>query len=159
MNATHPTSDIDLFIVTEPHMLWYVRFFVTFRLWWLGMWRHGEDIAGNFCLSFFITPEAMDLEKIAIKNDIYLFFWIYYMKPIFTRGDIYERFLEKNTWVSVDPAQRKENLQYVITEDSSAHPEIQPHRTSRFSLFLNTCIRSLLLPKTLRNYTRLGKPE
>lgn len=33
MYATHPDSDIDLFIVTAPRMIWFVRFFVTLRLW------------------------------------------------------------------------------------------------------------------------------
>jgi hypothetical protein len=33
MYATHPDSDIDLFIVTRPGMIWFVRFFATLTLW------------------------------------------------------------------------------------------------------------------------------
>jgi hypothetical protein len=33
MFATHKDSDIDLFIVTKPKMLWFVRFFVTITLY------------------------------------------------------------------------------------------------------------------------------
>jgi hypothetical protein len=41
----------------------------------------------------------MDLSKIAIEDDIYLYYWIYYMKPIFALGDVWERFSSANTWV------------------------------------------------------------
>ena len=34
----------------------------------------------------------MDLREIAIEDDIYLYFWIYYMKPVYVVGDTYERF-------------------------------------------------------------------
>lgn len=33
MFATKADSDIDLFIVTDKKMIWYVRFFVTFIFW------------------------------------------------------------------------------------------------------------------------------
>ena len=33
MFTTNEHSDIDLFIVTKPKMLWYVRFFVTLKFW------------------------------------------------------------------------------------------------------------------------------
>jgi hypothetical protein len=39
MYATHAGSDIDLFIVTKPKMLWFVRVFVTLRFWRLKVWR------------------------------------------------------------------------------------------------------------------------
>jgi hypothetical protein len=96
MYATHEDSDIDLLIVTQPGMIWLVRFFATFILWSHGVWRHGEDVAGNFCLSFFITTDALDLSPIAIEDDIYLYYWIYYLKPVFDRDGVYERFARVN---------------------------------------------------------------
>ncbi len=115
MFATHKDSDIDIFIVTKPKMLWFVRFFVTITLYRLWVWRHGRDIAGNFCLSFFVTTDAMNMENIAIDNDIYFYYWIYYMKPVLVRWDIYERFLEANSWVKVDEKQRQENRRFLLS--------------------------------------------
>ena len=117
MYATHAGSDIDLFIVVKPGMIWLVRFLVTLILWKHGVWRRHDDVAGNFCLSFFITTEVMDLSKIAIDNDIYLSYWIYYMKPIFVKDHIYEQFLEANQWVQVDAEQKIENLKYILNQN------------------------------------------
>lgn len=33
MNATNEESDIDLFIITRPGSIWFVRFFATSMLW------------------------------------------------------------------------------------------------------------------------------
>lgn len=71
-------------------------------------------MAGNFCLSFFITTDAMNLSKIAIENDIYLYYWIYYMKPILVRGDIYEQFLSANHSLDIPEGQKAENKKYIV---------------------------------------------
>lgn len=99
MYATHDGSDIDLFVITARDRIWFVRVLMTFSFWIHGVWRHGEDVAGNFCLSFFIEEDAMDISKIAIEDDVYLFFWMYYMKPILVMGDTWDHFLVHNTWV------------------------------------------------------------
>ena len=116
MYATHKDSDIDLFIVTQPGMIWFVRFFSTCILWKNRVRRKNEDIAGNFCLSFFITTEALDFSKIAIENDIYLYYWIYFLKPIFEKNNTYEKFLEANIWVQIDEDQKIENQKYSIKD-------------------------------------------
>ena len=58
----------------------------------------------------------MDLSKIAIKNDIYLSYWIYSLKPIINRNNTYEKFIEVNSWVAVDEEQIKKNLIFVIPQ-------------------------------------------
>ncbi len=40
----------------------------------------------------------MNLEKIAIENDIYLTYWIEYMKITYDAGWIYEQFMWENEW-------------------------------------------------------------
>jgi hypothetical protein len=61
-----------------------------------GVWRHGEDVARNFCLSFFVEEDAMDMSEIALEDDIYLYFWLYYMKPIFVVGETFGKFKMQN---------------------------------------------------------------
>ena len=96
MYATHEWSDIDLFVITAKDRMWIVRVLMTLSFSLMWVWRHGEDIAGNFCLSFFIEEDAMDLREIAFEDDIYLYFWIYYMKPVYVVGDTYEWFHAMN---------------------------------------------------------------
>ncbi len=114
MYATHPDSDIDLFIVTKPWMIWFVRFFSTLILWKHGVWRKGEDIAGNLCISFFITTEALNLSNISIENDIYLYYWIYYMKPVFVQNNTYEKFIGANNSMEIDENQKIENKKFLL---------------------------------------------
>ncbi len=148
MYATHEESDIDLFIVTERGMIWYVRFWITARLFIQGVWRHGSDIAGNFCLSFFATTDAMDMDRIAIERDIYLYHWIYFLKPVVVYNDTYENFLRANDTVEVDTAQKTENLRYLIRSGTRK-------KTPWIYQQLNTIIRFFLKRKTLRNYHTL----
>lgn len=93
----HKNSDIDLFIISKKNRLFIVRSFVTLFLQILGVRRHGKNIKARFCLSFFIDEESMDLSKIAIKNDIYLAYWVKSMVPLIERG-VYKDFISKNRW-------------------------------------------------------------
>jgi hypothetical protein len=45
----------------------------------------------------------MDFRKWKIENDIYLYFWIVYMKPILDYDNTYEIFLKLNKeWLEID---------------------------------------------------------
>jgi hypothetical protein len=149
--ATHADSDIDLFIVTDRDRIWFVRVLTTALFWLLWVWRKGEDIAGNFCLSFFITENALDLESIAIEDDIYLSFWIYHMKPIFVRADIYERFLLANPWVEISSDQKIENKKFLI-------PPLPPRESSSFWYIFELFFRYFGEKKSLKSYKNLGSP-
>ena len=156
MFATHPDSDIDLFIITRPRRIWLVRFLITMQFLLQKVWRKGNAVRGNFCLSFFITTEAMDLSKISISHDIYLYFWVYYMKPIIARWRIYEQFLKANNWVALDLKQRIVNEKFLFqnTNGWSSDSPISP-----LYALLNACIRCFFLPYTKRSYRLLWKPE
>jgi hypothetical protein len=159
MNATDQDSDIDFFLIVQPGNIWFVRFFATLILWICWVWRHGEDIAGNICLSFFITTEAMNLECIAIKDDIYLAFWIEYMIPLYNKEQTYEAFLEANTWRHTFTG---EHGTWGVNIDNS-HPskfmKIWDNIIQTFTGLCNSLIRTILKQKTLRTYREKWSPE
>ena len=92
-------SDIDLFHVAETGRLFIVRSFVTMLLQLRGVRRHGDLVAGRFCLCFFVDKSAMGLGSLAIENDVYLAYWLAKLKPIVLRKGFDQRFLERNRWV------------------------------------------------------------
>lgn len=94
---TDEKSDIDFFIVAEKGRLFTVRILVTGLLHILAVRRHGNKVAGRFCLSFFVDEENLDLSQIAIENDIYLAYWIRTMIPVID-DDISGDFLVANSW-------------------------------------------------------------
>lgn len=91
-------SDIDLFIITERNRLFIARAFVWIFTQLLGIRRHGKKIKGRFCLSFIISRDDLNLEKILIKNDIYLLFWIRLMRPLIGQ-EVYREFIKANSWI------------------------------------------------------------
>ncbi len=98
-NATSE-SDIDLFIVARKGRLFFVRFLTLLLFAFLGVRRHGNKIAGRFCLSFYCDETAMDLEKIQSGHeDVYLPYWVLTMRPVYGR-EAYEKFARDNVWIS-----------------------------------------------------------
>jgi len=99
MNACHEGSDIDLFIIAKENRLWTVRILTTLYFSILGQRKTNKKHAGKFCLSFFITEKKLNFQDFALKDDIYLYFWIVFLKPLLDKENIYERFLKaQNTW-------------------------------------------------------------
>lgn len=146
MCATHEDSDIDLFVITAKDCIWFVRVFMTISFWLMGVWRKGEDIAGNFCLSFFIEEDAMDMSAIALEDDIYLYFWIYYMRPILVVGDTWDHFLASNTWVIREKTVSLISLPLGVTV------------WDIFGIFFNGLIRPLWEWKAQRSYEKKWRP-
>ena len=90
-------SDIDIFIVTRRKRVFVSWAFANLLLKLFRVRTHGDEIAGKFCLSFFVEEGAMNLNKIALKDDVYMAYWISKLVPIVDRGCVY-RFLHKNKW-------------------------------------------------------------
>jgi len=162
--AAHENSDIDLFIVTAPRRIWLVRMLCTLQLSLMWVRRRNlnrikqakqnlrKDVAGQFCLSFFCTTDALDLSDIAIEDDVYLHFWMRYIKPIVDYDKTYSAFLHANEF-SLDETP-KDVVKYRVVNSSSP-------RWHRWNIWntLNNFFRRLLLPRATRAYTRLGKPS
>jgi hypothetical protein len=92
-------SDIDLFVVAGRKRLFIVRFFLTIILHFFRLRRHGNNISGRFCLSFFIDETNKDLSAIALKDDFYLAFWIKNLVLVFSDGFNYQDLIKSNSWI------------------------------------------------------------
>lgn len=97
-------SDIDLFFIIKRGRLFTSRLLITLLIHILGVRRHGKEISGRFCLSFYIDDSAMNLEDIAISDDIYLSYWILTLIPIIDTTDLEGKrfsdlFLKQNYWI------------------------------------------------------------
>jgi hypothetical protein len=148
-------SDIDLFIVTAPKRLWSVRIMVTviFQLLWVR--RNGKKIKERFCLSFFITDKALDFSSFAIQNDIYLFYWIYFLKPIISKDGTYERFLRANKPLGINEINLNwDNKAYLLK--TSKYRKIFDR--CRLLDFKNYILKLIFLPRTIAHKKRLWNP-
>ena len=92
-------SDIDFFIIVRQNRLWLTRLFITFWLSIFGLRRRRQLITNRICLSFYLTDDQLNLEKIAIQpKDPYLIYWLATLAPIY-RPEFYFQFLEANFWL------------------------------------------------------------
>lgn len=89
------TSDIDLFIVTKEGRLYTARFFMKILSQMFFMRVHHKKIAGRFCLSFFVSENALDLSGLAHEYDPHLANFVKVMKPVYGH-DMYIKFLDSN---------------------------------------------------------------
>ncbi len=96
---TKDTSDIDLFVVSEPGQLWSVRMLTTAPVI-LTRQRPGESQVDPVCLSFFCASSAMNLESLKIgASDPYLAYWSYSLVPVHDRSGWLTTFKENNQWL------------------------------------------------------------
>jgi len=109
MDTHSENSDIDLFVVAKPGQIWTARFVMICITAILGIRiqnPHGlkkgskeyiQRTKNKFCLSFFITEDAMNLESIRIENDLYLDAWTQALVPLINKDKTLERFSAANS--------------------------------------------------------------
>ncbi len=155
MNAAKETSDIDLFIVTSPDRLWYVRIMTTLYFHIRGLRKTDKKHAWKFCLSFFCTTEGMNFWDFALENDIYLYYWILAMKPMVNNNRCYQSFVEANkSWA--DYMQQRNTF--------AKHQRDIPYtwkvkwEKSKILDITDTILKKIFLPKTLKSYAKLWYP-
>lgn len=155
MNWGSKDSDIDLFIITQKNRLWIVRILMTFLCVILWVRKTAKHHAGRFCLSFFIDESALNFEKIIEENDIYMYFWILTLTPVFDVNNTYEKFLQTNTsWANF------ENFQNILqNHKNSWFKKIQKNiLKNTFWDFIENILKKIFLNKTLKSYEKLWKP-
>lgn len=155
MNAGSQESDIDLFIISQKNRLWTVRILTTLLFAFLGERKTQNNHAGKFCLSFFVDTAGMNFEHFAEKNDIYLSFWIVYLKPLLNINSTYESFLMINkrwTDLSLYEDILQANKKFLVIEKNN------PKVPWFFGNILEKILKKIFLPKTLKHFEKLQKP-
>lgn len=145
MNAAHKDSDIDLFIIARKNRIWTVRILFTLLLFFIWERKNARNHAWKFCLSFFITENALNFDTIAIENDIYLSYWIHNLKPIINREKTYERFMHTNF-----PSQYE--------SPSNKNIPTTFFLSRFFWNIIEYIYKWIFLPKTKKSFQKLWKP-
>ena len=92
-------SDIDLFIITKNNKIWSTRLSAALLMKILNKRPTKTDQKNKICLSFFITEDNLNLEKLAIQNDIYFYYWISQLLPIYDPTNLQSKFSQENSWL------------------------------------------------------------
>jgi hypothetical protein len=113
-------SDIDFFIITENKRIWISRFFCVLIIKILGLRPNHEKTKDKICLSFFVSEEDLNLERLMLKKeypetqrdpssrapqddkigkDIYFIYWLAGLTSIYDRDNTFEKFINKNDWL------------------------------------------------------------
>lgn len=125
------TSDIDLYIVVKKGRMWTARILTTAIMQFFGVRRHGNKIAGRFCLSFFVTEEKLSMKEHAKKVDPYLGYWTKLIKPVYGR-QVFERFKKENeTWL---------NQEFGLNFSEENEKQLAFERKSKQKLFFEWCL-------------------
>lgn len=155
MYGAHDESDIDLFIITTPKTLWFNRILITLYFQLLWQRKTANHHKWRFCLSFFVTTHGLDFSSWKLENDIYLYFWIVFLKPIINYNQTFENFLLKNTsWAdfSLYQGHIDEHKKYIIKSGEKTH------FLETFLSPFNTFLKKIFLPKTLHAKQKLWNP-
>ncbi|MBU0667920.1 hypothetical protein KJ951_00890 [Patescibacteria group bacterium] len=108
-NNCSESSDIDIFIIVKDGRIFTARVLSVLLSYILGVRRYGDKIAGRFCLSFYVSENGMNLEKMLQKDDVYLYYWMKALRFLYCRKGFDKRvFYENNTWFEDCPAQKNE---------------------------------------------------
>lgn len=92
-------DDIDLFVVTSQGLLWTTRLLATFLTEVTGRRRHpGEtNVADKICLNMFVDEDHLSVPS--FERDLFSAHEVVQMKPLYDKGDTYQKFLQANLWV------------------------------------------------------------
>ena len=156
--AADAESDIDLFVVTAPRRMWLVRSLLTAFFQLCGVRRHGNKVAGRFCLSFFCTADALDFSKIALPDgDPYLEAWAPRIVPVLDIGGTADAFWDANAaWAPTSLERRNANR---ALGGGTPLPAGRAPKWAEWILdAADALLEKILRPRTLRHWEKLGRP-
>jgi len=92
-------SDIDVLIVVKRGRIFLTRALITLTLSLFALRRTKKKIKNKICLSFYITDDNLNLEKIALPEDIYLAYWLDQLIPVYDPDNLHRAILQANQWM------------------------------------------------------------
>lgn len=100
-NNLRDQSDIDLLVVTEKKRIWLTRLLTVAITAALRMRPQPDNNRDKICLSFFVSENALDLEKLMLKDalDIYFIYWMANLVPVYDADNVFNRLIEENRWL------------------------------------------------------------
>ena len=154
MFNSNKESDIDLFIVTSKNRIWFVRILITFIFTILWERKTKNKHAWKFCLSFFCNDDKMNFYSFALDNDIYLYFWVIYLKPILDFDNTYNKFINSQSWADFW------KYQNIINSNKKFIKYTWKSIWINFKLFdlIDYLFKKVFLPKTIKHFYDLKKP-
>jgi predicted nucleotidyltransferase len=100
MNNAEEESDIDLMIITKKNLLWTTRFFTYLLLKIMNASVRKpkeENQKDKLCLNIWLDESTLSWNK--KDRNIYSAHEIAQVIPILNKGNIYQTFLQKNSWI------------------------------------------------------------
>ena len=97
MNNSNIEDDIDLFVIARKNTLWITRFFTTLLVFVLGKKRglKTHKIKDKICLNMFVSEDNLSFDQ-----NLFIAHEIVQLKPLISRGTVYEDFLHENMWLN-----------------------------------------------------------
>lgn len=98
MNNCKENDDIDLMIVTSINSLWLTRILIILLCPVFGIMRRkvkDKKFNNKICFNLFLEENHLEIQP----ESLFLAHEIVQAKPIFDKGNIYERFIKENNWV------------------------------------------------------------
>lgn len=90
-------SDIDFFIITAPGKIWLSRLYCTSLAKLLGVRPTKEKKKDKICLSFYISENHLNLDKLFLPGgDPYFYFWRQSLQLLYNKGETAKCFYESN---------------------------------------------------------------
>jgi predicted nucleotidyltransferase len=135
-NQKH-TSDIDLFVITDPKYIGLARFLLTVYFQLMGVRRHGAKIKNRFCLNHYLAgPRSL----ISDRNLFTAYEYIKHRPLVY--GSTFEEFLSNNSWVYIFFSNAKPKLPLQPRQQSSLQKLLEKLFYNKLGLWLENKLLS-----------------